>query len=144
LYLELGRVYIRLGEPEKALEPLAYGRVRRADAEFSEEMERARRAMGDPDKAAVALLEGLVIDPSSVKLASDLVELYRQTAPGSCAIRGGSAPSINLDCPLVHGQLCGASRNVALTYRQNGLVAKAASTTRSALEELGCPVELFR
>ena len=94
--------------------------------------------------AAFAVLEGLVIDPSSVKLASDLVELYRQTAPGSCAIRGGSSPSINLDCPLVHSQLCGASRNVALAYRQNGLLAKAAATTRSALEELGCPGELVR
>ncbi len=144
LYLELGRIYIRLDEPEKALEALARGRARRADAEFSEEMAHARRVMGDPGEAAVALLEGLVLDPASVKLASDLVQLYRQTAPGSCAIRSGDAPSINLDCPLVRGQLCSASRNIALSYRQSGQTAKAGTTTRTALAELGCPADSFR
>jgi hypothetical protein len=100
--------------------------------------------MGDPDRAAVSLLEGLVFDPGSSELAAGLAELYRQTAPASCAIRGGGAANVNLDCPLVHGQLCEASHNVAVAYNQNGQAAKALATARTAVQGLGCPVELFQ
>jgi hypothetical protein len=44
----------------------------------------------------------------------------------------------------VHGQLCTASRNVALLYRQMNQEPMAVSTARSAIQDLGCPVELFR
>jgi tetratricopeptide (TPR) repeat protein len=145
LYLELGRTYLRLSEPRPALESLTFGRTLRPDPEFSEEMSAAWRALGDPQQAAIALIEGLAIDSSHAQFASELVELYRQTEPQSCAIRNaGGSVGLNLECPLVHSQLCTASRNVALLYRQRGQGADAASTVRSAIRDLGCPAQLFQ
>ena len=145
LYLEFGRIYLRLSDPQKALESLSYGRVRRSDAEFSEEMSRAWLAQGDWERAAVSLTEGLVMDPDAQKLALDLLDLYRQKSSQSCAVTSaGAQASINLGCPMVHNHVCQASRNVAASYRQIGLAEKATATAQSAIQSLGCPAELFR
>src|ERR1039457_4408569 len=145
LYLELGRTYLPLSEPRQRLEALALGRALRPDPEFFEEISAAWRALGDPQQAAITLIEGLALDSTNTRFASQLVDLYQQTEPGSCALRNaGGSVSLNLDCPLVHGQLCTASRNVALLYRQRGQEATAASTVLSAIHDLGCPAELFR
>jgi len=145
LYLELGRTYLRLSEPRKALEALEFGREIRPDPEFFDEMSAAWLAMDDPQQAAITLMEGLGVDSSHIQFASELVELYQRTVPQSCAIRNvGGSVSLNLDCPLVHSQLCTASRNVALMYHQKGQDRMAAGTVRSAIGDLGCPAELFR
>jgi hypothetical protein len=145
LYLELGRTYLRVAEPRKALDALAFGRSLRPDPEFFEEMSAAWRALGDPQQAAITLMEGLGVDAGHAQFASELVDLYQQTEPQSCAVRNaGGSVSLNLDCPLLHSQLCTASRNVALLYRQRGQEATAANVVRSAVHDLGCPAELFR
>jgi hypothetical protein len=51
---------------------------------------------------------------------------------------------LNLDCPLVHSQLCTASRNVVLLYHTKGQDRMAAATARSAVNDLACPADLFR
>jgi hypothetical protein len=113
--------------------------------DFYEEMSAAWRALGDSQQAAITLMEGLGVDSSNTRFASELVDLYQRTEPQSCAIRNvGGSVSLNLDCPLVHSQLCTASRNVVLLYHQRGQDPMAASTARSAIQDLGCPVELFR
>jgi tetratricopeptide (TPR) repeat protein len=142
LYLELGRVYLRLSQPDKALEALTFGRARRPEAEFSQEMARAWLAKEDWQQAAVALMEGMVLDPNSTVLAADLLEVYRRQAPQSCALDGSAR--IDMNCPLVHDQLCQASRNVALSYRQNGQPRQAGITARTAIQSLGCPAERFQ
>jgi hypothetical protein len=145
LYLELGRTYLRVAEPRKALDALAFGRSLRPDPEFFEEMSAAWRALGDPQQAAITLMEGLGVDAGHAQFASELVDLYQQTEPQSCAVRNaGGSVSLNLDCPLVHSQLCTASRNVALLYRQRGQEATTANVVRSAVHDLGCPADLFR
>jgi hypothetical protein len=145
LDLELGRTYLRLSEPRQALDALAAGRALRPDPEFFEEMSAAYRAMGDPRQAAITLMEGLAVDTSHSQFVSALVALYRRTEPQSCAIRNvGASVGLNLDCPLVHSQLCTASRNVALLYRQEGQEPFAAATVRNAVHDLGCPVDLFQ
>jgi hypothetical protein len=145
LYLELGRTYLRMAEPRKALEALTFGRTLRPDPEFFDEMSAAYRALSDPQQAAITLMEGLGVDPTHTQFASELLDLYQRTESQSCAIRNvGGAVSLDLDCPLVHSQLCTASRNVAVLYRQMGQRSMAVSTARSAINDLGCPVDLFR
>jgi hypothetical protein len=145
LYLELGRAYMRLSDPRKAVEAFQYGRTLQPKMDFYEEMSAAWRALGDSQQAAITLMEGLGVDSSNTRFASELVDLYQRTEPQSCAIRNvGGSVSLNLDCPLVHSQLCTASRNVVLLYHQRGQDPMAASTARSAIQDLGCPVELFR
>jgi protein O-mannosyl-transferase len=145
LYLELGRVYRLVHQPKDALDTLAAGRAISPAPEFSEERSLAYRQLGDRDGAAIALMEGLVLDPGATSLAPSLLKVYQDFYPDSCAVSQSNGPSsINMECPLVHGQLCAASRNVALDYQARGRTQKATTTARTAITQLGCPTSLFQ
>ena len=81
LDMELGRTYQRLNEPNKAMEMFRAGLRRRPLPQFYVEMAKVWRELGDYRKAAVALMEGLIIDPSYTEFTSGLVEIYKQTGP---------------------------------------------------------------
>jgi hypothetical protein len=145
LYLGLGRLYQRLQEPHQALEALQYGLTIRVQPEFFEEIYTTWRALGDPEKAVKALMEGLAVDPTQTQLASLIVQFYRETAPMSCALTSaGGSVSLNLGCPLVHDHLCGASQHLVERYRQPGHKAEANAIIASAVRTLGCPAEMFK
>jgi tetratricopeptide (TPR) repeat protein len=140
LYLALGDAYLRLSDPRKAMEAFEYGRTLRPAPEFFEDMSAAWRTMGDSQRAATTLIEGLLVDKSQTRLASELVDLYRQTDPGSCAVHdAGGVLSLDPACPLVHDQVCTAFRNVKQLYMQMGQDPMAADTERKAVSEAGCP-----
>ena len=101
-------------------------------------------AAGDLRKAAVALVEALAVDSSRAQLTPKLVELYAKIDPEGCAVsRENFTPSLNVDCPLVHGDICAASRNVALSYMRTGQHVESAAIRRTAIEDLGCAPELL-
>jgi len=144
LYMELGRVYQRLSQPQAALDILAEGRAIDPKPEFSVLRSEAYRQLGDKDGTAIALMEGLVLQPEATGLAASLVTVYRDLHPGSCAVSGSAAGnSIDLACPLVHRHLCAASSNVAMEYQRHGRAGKAAATSRTAIAEFGCAAPLF-
>jgi len=140
LYLELGRTYLRLNDPQHALEPLAYGRAHSPDPEFPVELSHAWRAQGNWERAAIVLIEPIEEGAMSSRLAAELLSLYREAAPASCAVRdtGGTA-SVNLQCPLVHGHVCLASQDLVSSYRQAGQMAKAEAMAQLAAQSFGCP-----
>ena len=146
LYLELGHVQRLLGRNQEALQSLNYGRqVLASNPEFSLEESRAYRNLGDPDHSAVALLEGMFMDPRSQRLADSLIQLYKQTAPLSCAVVSrGSHLAFNPQCPLVHDHICEAAHNVAKTYRDFGKVDQAIATAQAAISGYGCSSTLFQ
>jgi hypothetical protein len=146
LYLELGRTYRTLGEFQNSLEAFAHGRLIDPQIQFFEEMATTYRAMGDPQQAAVSLLEGITMGSGDqVRLAAEVMDLYRQSAPQSCALAGnGNSATLNFDCPLVRSQLCTAGRNVVVLYHQLHRDRDAIATRNSAVNSLGCPAELFR
>jgi tetratricopeptide (TPR) repeat protein len=142
LYLDLGRTYRDLGQFQDALDSFALGLRVDPQADVFEEMAKTYRAMGDAPRAAVSLLEGITMGASDqVRLAAEVVDLYRQTAPQSCALAGNG---LNFECPLVRGQLCEAGRNVVALYRGMHRDADAAATANGAVQSLGCPLEMFR
>jgi tetratricopeptide (TPR) repeat protein len=145
LYLELGHVQRLLGLSQDALQTLNYGRQILTNPEFSTEESEVYRALGDPDRPAVALLEGMFIDPRSQRLADALIQFYRHTVPLTCAVlnKGGHF-SFNPECPLVHGHICQAAQNVAATYRDFGKMDKAIATTQAAISGYGCSSSLFQ
>jgi hypothetical protein len=90
-------------------------------------------------------MEGLVTDPSATVFAAELVDLYTKAEPQSCAVRPGSAGrSLDIGCPLVHEELCLGARNVTSMYAQSGRRDQAVGTLRTAIQEMGCPAEMFR
>jgi tetratricopeptide (TPR) repeat protein len=145
LYLDLGRVYIDMGQPEQALEAFRYGRSINPQAEFFEEISRTYSGMGQPEQAAISLLEGLAADSSQTRLVSDVTRLYQETAPQSCALNNaGAGVSLNLNCPLVHAQLCTASHNMVAMFTEMHDPASASAAAQNAVRGFGCPAEMFR
>jgi protein O-mannosyl-transferase len=145
LYVELGRVDLAMAQPQKALEALRFGRLIDPEPEFFLEISHADAAMGQQSEAIVSLLEGLVVDPTQGRLVSEATKLYQQNDPQSCALRPtGVGVSLDVNCPLVHTQLCTASGNVFAMYRQMGDPASAGATAQGAVRNFGCPADLFR
>ena len=144
LYLNMGRTYQKLGDPRHALEAFERGRALESDPDLLEDVAEEYRAAGDTRKAAMALVEALAMDPSRMRLASKLVDWYSELDPSGCAVsRAGGTLGLNVDCPLVHADICTASRNVAATYRHTWQHAEAAAIRRTAIQELGCAPELL-
>lgn len=145
LYLEIGRTYTRLSDPHHALEAFERGRSLESDPDLLEELASAYRTAGDPRKAAIALVEAMAVDPSRAPLSSKLVELYGEIDPQGCAVgRLGGSPSLNLDCPLVHSDLCTASRNVMGNFLRRRQQFEADAIRKVAVGELGCAPELLK
>jgi tetratricopeptide (TPR) repeat protein len=145
LYLQMGRTYQKLGEPRHALEAFERGRALESDPDLLEELATEYRAAGETRKAAMALVEALAVDSSRMRLASKLVEFYSEIDPAGCSVsREGGTSGLNVDCPLVHGDICTASRNVAATYMRTWQHEHAASIRRTAIQELGCAPELLK
>jgi tetratricopeptide (TPR) repeat protein len=145
LYLDLGRVYRDLGQPENALEAFREGRSIDPQPAFFEEISRTYSGMGKPERAAISLLEGLAVDSSQAGLVSQVAQLYQETEPQSCALaRGAAGVSLNPACPLVHSELCAASHNVVGMFTAMRDPASAGAAAQNAIRAWGCPAEMFR
>jgi tetratricopeptide (TPR) repeat protein len=145
LYLDLGRTYMRLLDLPHALAALERGRTLESAPELLEELASAYRAAGDPRHAAMALVEALAMDPNRAAVASTLVELYGQIDPQGCSVtRQGGQPSLDPGCPLVHADICAASRNVIGNYLRRGQQFEAASIRKVAEQDLGCAPGLLK
>ena len=140
LYLALGRTYERLGDPARALDAFEKGHMLGSDPDLLEELASAYRSAGQPHKAALAMVEALAVDPSRTSLNGQLLELYQQIDPRGCSIsHEGGSPSLNVDCPLVHGDICAASQNVENNYLRRGQTYEAGEIRRVATDQLNCP-----
>ena len=126
------------------MEAFERGRALESDPDLLEELAAEYRAAGETRKAAMALVEALAVDSSRMRLASKLVELYSEIDLKGCSVsREGGTEGLNVDCPLVHGDICTASRNVAATYTRTWQHEHAAAIRRTAIQELGCAPELL-
>src|SRR5262249_30878737 len=116
-----------------------------SDPDLLEAMGDAYESMGEFHKAAMALVEALAVDAKRTQLNGKLVALYGKIDPQGCSIshEGGQA-SLNMECPLVHTDICSASRNVAITYDRGGMTADAAFIRGVAQHDLGCTAESLR
>lgn len=145
LYLELGDTYLRLAQPRQAVEAFEHGLRIRLAAELFDDLSAAYLAMGDPQQAAITLIEGWLAVPGSSRLGSELLNLYRQNDPQSCAIRNAAGEiSPNLACPMVQEQFCAASRNVARLYVETGQASLATSAKARAVSEFGCAAQTLQ
>jgi tetratricopeptide (TPR) repeat protein len=142
VYLELGRTYMHLGDAHHAIEAYERGRYLESNPDLLEELSAAYRSAGDLPKAALAAVESMAVDPARTRLASTLVELYAKIDPAGCAVVDeGGTRTLNVECPLVHRDICAASRNAAGTYARRGQQFEAESIRQIAVRDLGCTPE---
>ena len=124
---------MRLSDPRQALAAFERGRLLESDPDLLEELASMYAAAGERRKAAIALVEALAVDSSRLQLHSKLVELYSEIDPQGCAVsREGGTQSLNVDCPLVHADICTASRNVAVKYLRTWQHFEAAAIRQTA------------
>jgi tetratricopeptide (TPR) repeat protein len=143
LYLELGRTYMRLKDLGHAVAAFERGRVLESAPELLEEAAEAYRQAGDPHAAAIALDEAYTVDSNRPQILGKLVDLYGKVDPTGCAVtRDSGGAGLNPDCPLVHADICAASRNIAGTYVRRGQPFEAAAVRKRAIEYLGCAPDL--
>ena len=139
LYLELGRTYLRLSDSPGALAAFERGRRLESTPGLLRELAALYRAGGELHEAALALMESLAANAEQPDVAPMLVDLYERIDPQGCAVsRQGGAPSPNPDCPLVHSDICAATRNLIGNYLRRGQQLEADSVRGLAEHELGC------
>jgi len=139
LYLELGRAYLRLSDTPDALAAFEHGRTLESAPDLLNQLALLYRDGGEPHKAALALMESMAADPNQPQVASALTELYEQIDPHGCAIqRQAGVASPNPDCPLVHNDICAATRNLIGNYLRRGRQSEAASVRSMAEQDMGC------
>jgi tetratricopeptide (TPR) repeat protein len=144
LYLQMGITYARLSDPQHALAAFERGRGLDTNPDLLEQLADAYRAAGDLRKAAATLVEAIAEDPSRYALTSKLFELYTEIDPHGCAVsRDGGQPSLNLNCPMVHGDICTASRNMIDNLARGWRNFDAAAIRRTAVASYGCAPELL-
>jgi tetratricopeptide (TPR) repeat protein len=145
VYLEIGRTQLRMLHHEEAIAAFETARNLGSDPVVLEELGRTYAAVEQPRKAAQAFVEALLVDSSRTHLSQQIMDLYGKVDPQGCAVaREGGSPSLNLACPMVHGDICAASGNVARNYDHRNQTAEAASIRRVAVEDLGCAVPLVK
>jgi len=139
LYLELGRVYIDLGQPDKAIEAYREGRLIDPQPAFFEELARAYRGMGQSAQANVSLLEGMTIYSSQSAVVSQFTQLYQPTGIDTCELnRTAAGVSLNMNCPAVRTPLCAAAHNMVEMFTQMRDPASAGALAQNARAS-GCP-----
>jgi hypothetical protein len=121
LYLQMGQTYQKLGDPGTragSLRARAGAGIRtRTSGGTGVGVRRGRRypkgrhgAGGSPGGRSQPHAAGV-----------ETGGLYSRIDPSGCAVsREGGTLGLNVDCPLVHGDICTASRNVAATYLAPG------------------------
>jgi tetratricopeptide (TPR) repeat protein len=145
LYLQMGSDYVKLSAPERAITAFERGRVLDPNPALLEALGDAYASADQPRKAAQAYIEAFAVDPNRAGLIAKLPDLYGKADPQSCAVtRRGIQSSLNMECPIVHSDLCGASRNVIAGYERAGQRAEAEQIRRSAMQELGCSVDSLK
>jgi tetratricopeptide (TPR) repeat protein len=140
IYFEIGRTYLRQAEQMQALSFYEKGRGLEPNADLLEDEAATLASYGDYRKAAQVYIEALEVDSSRGDLAERIVEMYTKlNPPNSCAVvQQGGAPALNVKCPMVHDDICGAAHNVAETFARRGMTEDATAVRRVAIVDLGC------
>jgi hypothetical protein len=141
----MGLIYTRLSDPRHALAAFERGRMLDANPDLLEQLAEAYRAAGDPRNAAAALVEAEAEDPARYALTAKLLDLYVEIDPHGCAVsREGGEASLNLNCPMVHADICAASRNMIAGLAQQWRNFEAASIRRTAEADFGCAPSILK
>jgi tetratricopeptide (TPR) repeat protein len=143
IYRLLSAVYLRLGDGDKAFDAAIEGRkYEPMKPEIYSQLGQVLVAGGQPEDAATALMEGLLLT-SDMGLRRQLMELYRSgTGENACAIAAGpNGPAINPKCALVHRNLCEASVDAIRIRLQTGRRDIAAELKKSFLNDYRCPAD---
>jgi tetratricopeptide (TPR) repeat protein len=144
LYANLGWTYLRLENPQQALEAFLYQRrLTQGKPETYRGLAGAYLDLGRTEEAVISLLEARITGDSN-QVVGYILGLYDKMDPGGCAtVILQSQRALNPDCPIVRRHLCAAMLDLMkghLEARQYHLAEEAKETARRVY---GRPMELF-
>jgi protein O-mannosyl-transferase len=139
VYGNLGQVYLRLGDPQKAREKFLYQRrLAPAMPQAYANLSAADVALDQPEEAARMLLEAYLLERQQSTLYQ-LSQLYAKVASGGCAIvRQTEGRSLNQDCAIVRRDLCSAFRDLEQVFRDARLTDDSARFRDASRGVQGC------
>jgi tetratricopeptide (TPR) repeat protein len=139
IYANLGRAYLRLGDPRKALQAFLYLPRLAPGASLTYSLiASAYLAQNRMEEAGTALLESALLDESEVRLAR-AAQLYGKIEGGSCAIAARQGRlSLNRDCAIVQRDLCSAYRGLEQAAREANQPAQADRFLEAVRDAPGC------
>lgn len=135
IYFELGRTWLRQGKQLQALSYYERGRALEPNADLLEDEGGTFDSYHEYRRAAQAYIEALEVDGRRTDLTAKIVEAYRKLDPNGCAVKNGA---LDVKCPMVHSDICGAARNVEDIFMRRGQPEDAAAVRRVSIIDLGC------
>jgi tetratricopeptide (TPR) repeat protein len=139
IYAELGRVYLRLGDPRQALEAFLFER-RLAPQSPKPYLDIAStyQVLGQSGEVVTAMLQAYGQNQSQ-SILSALSKAYGKVDSGGCAIviRAG-VQSLNHECAIVQRDLCTAYRDQERVYRDAKRPDLAKQARESGRRLKGC------
>jgi tetratricopeptide (TPR) repeat protein len=145
LYWNLGLAYARLGLNVEALGAYREGRILEPFSMDSyDAIAGVYVAGGNPEGAAVTLIEKTQVGGNNPATMSALRELYRKIPGGSAAIVvEGGASKLNMACPRLRDDLCLAWADLTQVLLEARRTSQARTTKQNAVERYGCPAAPF-
>jgi len=146
LYLNLGLTYARLGRNVEALQAYREGRGEDPfSMDFYDAIAAVYQAGGNPEGAAVTLVEKTQVGGKLAATIPALRALYGKIPGGSCAIaQEGGADKLNTSCPRLHDDLCLAWADLTQALLEARNTPEARSVKRNATDRYGCPAAPFQ
>lgn len=118
IYANLGRVYLRSGDPQQALQAFLYERrLAPQSPQAYLHIASAHRALDQAEEAVVAVLEAYSLNRSQ-SILNVLSEVSAKVDSGGCAVVSqAGVRSLDQDCALVKRDLCLAYRDLEAVFR---------------------------
>jgi tetratricopeptide (TPR) repeat protein len=115
-----------------------------SDAEVYDSLAQSYLAAGNPERAAVLLIEKSQIDGYKPDTIAAIGRLYARIQGGGCAVGSqNGAWKLNPECPLMRTDLCLAWADLAHTYMEGRRPEAARFLRDRALGRYGCAAEPF-
>jgi len=158
-YRNLGEAYLLSGDPMRAVETLAYlrhiqpgsvdahyvlGVAETVAAGFERSRDRDWQAREHLERAAVSLIEAVLLDSGHQLSWQTLERVYGLLAPGSPGVLAvGGRPTLNMDHPLVSQHFGQAGAQLVRQLAAAGMRDEADRWRTRMIEEFGLSSDLF-
>ena len=137
IYENLGKSLLLLGENQKALDAfLMMQRAAPFNPDAGVRLGEAYQAMAQPQQAAIAYQESLILQPNHPDANRGLVALYSKIDTAGCAV--DIDKRVNQFCPAVHRDLCVAYSQLEETFRNLRNFKFAERLKNRAVTDDGC------
>ncbi|MGH7176216.1 MAG: hypothetical protein ACREJC_02445 [Tepidisphaeraceae bacterium] len=146
IYDFAGTSYLRLGDYNASLQNYAYFRhLTPADPEGYIKIGLAYAAKNDPENAAVAFFQALLLDPQRTALWDPIIQMFGLMGPQAqgALVRSNGNTFLDIQNPFARSVLCQAYLSFTRVFLDAKQFSQAELARQTAIEQYGLPQQLF-